>query len=55
MVFIRHRRSENSQFTMKYSQAEVRVPMTIFYSDEQPLSQNSSVKLYFSPAVYVHA
>ena len=63
-VFIRHWRSKNSQFTMKHSPANVRVPVTIFYSDEEPLSQYSSVTLHFSPAtrilmktltVYVHA
>ena len=38
---------------MKYSPAKVRVPVTIFYSDEEPLSQDSSVTLHFSPATRI--
>ena len=44
------RRSENSLFTTQNSPANVRQPMSILYSDVEPLSQYSPIKLQLSPA-----
>ena len=52
-VFIRHRRSENSPFIMKNSPTDVRQPVTIFFSDEEPLSKYSPVVLHLSPATRI--
>ena len=50
-VFIRHQRSENSQLITQNSPVNVRQPMTIFYSDVEPLSKYSSVTLHLSPDI----
>lgn len=47
-MFIRHQRSENSPFTKKTSSANVWYPVTIFYSDKEPLSKYSPVMLHLS-------
>ena len=39
-VFIRHRGSENSSFTTQNSLANVWEPLTIIYSDVEPLSKS---------------
>ena len=47
--FIRHRRSsENSPFTTQIPPANILWPMTIFYSDVEPLSEYSPVRLHLS-------
>ena len=52
-VAIRHRRLENSPFTMQNSSTCVQQFMTIFYSDVEPLLKYSSVTLYLSPAMRI--
>ena len=52
-VAIRHRRLENSLFTMQNSSTCVQQFMTIFYSDVEPLLKYSSVTLYLSPAMRI--
>ena len=49
-VLIRHQRLRNSPFTVKNSLANVRQPVTIFYSDEEPLSKYFPVTLHLSLA-----
>ena len=53
MVFIRHWRLENSPLTMQNSRANVEWPMTIFYSDTEPLSKYSPVTLHLSPVTRI--
>ena len=48
MVFIRHRRSENSPFTTQNFPTKVRKLMTIFYSDVELFSKYSPVTLYLT-------
>ena len=52
-VAIRHRRLENSPFTMQNSSTRVQQFMTIFYSDVEPLLKYSPVTLYLSPALRI--
>ena len=52
-VAIRHRRLENSPFTMQNSSTCVQQFMTIFYSDVEPLLKYSPVMLYLSPAMRI--
>ena len=51
--FIRHWRLENSTFTMQNSLTNVPYPMTIIYSDLEPLSKYSSVMLHLSPTTRI--
>ena len=53
IYFNRHRRLENSPFTMQNSPTNVRYPLTIFYSDVEPLSKYSPVTLHLSPATRI--
>ena len=51
---MRHRRSENSQFTTQNSLTNVWWLMTIFYLDVEPLSKYSTVTLHLvSPATRI--
>ena len=50
--FIRHRRLENSLFTMQNSLTNVLYPMTI-YSELAPLSKYSPVMLHLFPATRI--
>lgn len=51
---MRHRRSENSQFTTQNSPTNVWCVMTIFYLDVEPLSKYSTVTLHLvSPATRI--
>ena len=54
-MFIRHRRWENSPLTTHNSTANVRQPLTIFFSDMEPLSHYSPVHvlLHLSPAARI--
>ena len=52
-MFIRHRRWENSALTTHNSTANVRQPLTIFFSDMEPLSHYSPVLLHLSPAARI--
>ena len=53
MVFIRHQRSKNSLFTTQISMANIGYPMTILYSDVEPLSEYCPVMLLLSPATRI--
>ena len=53
IYFNRYRRLENSPFTMQNSPTNVRKPLTIFYSDVEPLSKYSPVTLHLSPATRI--
>ena len=51
--FIRYRRLENSPFTMQNSLTNVLYPMTVIYSDLEPLSKYSPVMLHLSPTTKI--
>ena len=52
-MFIRHRRWENFPLTTHNSTANVRQPLTIFFSDMEPLSHYSPVLLHLSPGARI--
>ena len=51
--FIRHWKLENSTFTMQNSLTNVPYPMTIIYSDLEPLSKYSLVILHLFPVTRI--
>ena len=52
-LLIRHQRSENSPFAGQNFPANVRYPMTILYSDMEPLSHYSPVMFHLSPSTRI--
>ena len=53
MVFIRHWTWDNSLFTTQISPVNIALPMTIFFSDVEPLSEHFPVTLHLSPATRI--
>ena len=52
-VFIRHWKLDNSPIILQNSLPNSQKPMTIFYSDVEPLSKYSPAMLHLSPATRI--